>query len=118
MIDEARLVAAHARVDDGVIVRDEKQYVRMRVFVAISPVAFLGRDAFADIFDDAHPFTDSACGKRAKSLDGGFPNFKEWIGHIVVFMSLQGVALERHDEAISFSLVKRDCSAAASIQLR
>ena len=66
MIDKARIIAADRRVDDGVLIHDEQQYMRIiRFILAITPVAFLGRDPFSDIFDDARPFADALCGESA-----------------------------------------------------
>ena len=77
MIDKARIVAAHARVDDGVLVHDEQQYMRMlRFIVIVTPVGLLRRDPFSDIFDDARPFADALDGESTESLNGGIPNFK------------------------------------------
>ena len=87
MIDKARIIAVHRGVDGGVLVHYEQQHMRMlRFIVVVTPVGFLRRDAFSDIFDDARPFADALRGESAESVNGGVANFKWLFVHNVLFV--------------------------------
>src|ERR1700683_3087454 len=69
MIDEARIVAAGATVDDDGPVDDEQK--RVAVVARLMPIAPIGlpmRHAIAEILDDARPFADSAQREHAPAV--------------------------------------------------
>ena len=61
MIDEARVVAVGAAVDDDAAIDDEQEGVVVaRVLVLVAPVGLAMRDAIAEILDDAGALADAA----------------------------------------------------------
>jgi hypothetical protein len=80
MVDEARLIAIHAGINDSALVHDEQQDVRVRAFVFVARIRLLMRNALTGIFDEARTFGNPLRGEDAKALDGGGADFKKWLG--------------------------------------
>ncbi len=72
VIQEARVVAADVRIDDGFFVeRVEEGVVVGDVARAVAAVGFLVADAVADVFVDDFAALDVADGERTQAVDGG-----------------------------------------------
>ena len=70
VVDEARLVAVDAGVDDGALAGDEQE--RMAVVIALALVAPVGlgvRDALAQVLDDARALADAPRRVHAAAVD-------------------------------------------------
>ena len=69
MIDEARIVAVGAAIDDDAAIDDEqKGVVVARVLVLVAPIGLAVRDAIAEILDDARALADAAQREHAAAV--------------------------------------------------
>src|SRR4030095_13536598 len=72
VVDPARGVAAHARVDHAAVLELEQERVRGIVGIAVGTLhRFVPRHALTLVFDDALAAWDRLGGEHAASMDGG-----------------------------------------------
>ena len=78
MVDEACLIAVHARVDHGLRVhREQKRVIVVRILVLVAGVRFPVAHAFTEVLDDGRPLADAARGEHAISMNGGVSHFEQ-----------------------------------------
>lgn len=77
MIDEASLIAFYPGIDRRAFVDAEQQDSRVMVAVIfVTGVRLFGRDALANVFDDARSLADGLGGEDAAALYRGGTNFE------------------------------------------
>jgi hypothetical protein len=69
VIDEARLVAIDACIDDGALIHDEQKSVGVAgILVLVAAVGLGVRDALAHVLDDARALADTARGEHTQPV--------------------------------------------------
>lgn len=77
MVDEARIVAAHRRVDHDVIVdREQVRVVPLIRRIGIARVGLFGCETLAGVFDQTRAARDSPCRERAETLNARRPDLE------------------------------------------
>src|SRR5205807_3798352 len=72
VVDETRLIAVGARIDDHAAVDDEQEGVAVPARLAfVAPVRFAVGNALAQIFHDARALADAAGGEYPQAVHGG-----------------------------------------------
>jgi hypothetical protein len=82
VIEIARLIAPHPRINDRPSIHGEQEDVRLLTAVIVIPCIGCRRgEPLAGIFDNPRPFADAPGSEGAKPLNGRRPNVKAKVAH-------------------------------------
>ena len=78
MIEEASIVAVHARIDDRLRVDDEQERMAVvRVLLFVAAIRLVVRHPLANVLDDASAFGNALCREHAETVHVGAPDLDE-----------------------------------------